>query len=44
MIALMILWRRYRTARGWGKPWLWSLRYATFRRVGLPPQKASPRV
>jgi hypothetical protein len=40
MKTFMTFWRRYREARGWGKPMLWSLRFATYRRVGAPPLKA----
>jgi hypothetical protein len=39
----MTFWSRYRTARGWRKPMLWSLRYASYRRVGPPALKSEPK-
>lgn len=39
MRRFVTFWRRYREARAWRKPVLWSLRFATYRRVGQPPLK-----
>ncbi len=43
MSVQMTFWRRYREARAWGKPMLWSVRFAAYRRVGPPPLRAETK-